>query len=116
MAIHTHTTPSGVNEPGLPALRLLRTHGAPCRVLTEDDDPLEKVGDDELTLGWAANLSQLGLGISTDDFEATVLERHGLSFIPSGPDDAEDSDDDDDRTDPWCGGPAHPESREAAHG
>ena len=60
-----------------------------------DGDPdLEPNGDDEFSLGWPANVSQLALGDNTLDGDATALERHGAGFRPSGRDDAEDGGDD----------------------
>ena len=56
----------------------------------EDDDPLEKVGDDELDLGWSALHSQLALGDNTADGDLTAPERAGRGFVRCAPDDHED--------------------------
>ncbi len=56
----------------------------------EDDDPLERVGDEELDLGWSALHSQIKLGVNTDDGDHTAPERHGRGFVRCAPDDSED--------------------------
>ncbi len=58
-----------------------------------NEDGGDILDEGEETLGWAANVSQLALGQTTADGDATALERHGRGFLRSGPDDAEDGGD-----------------------
>ncbi len=57
-----------------------------------NEDGGDILDEGEETLGWAANVSQLALGQTTADGDATALERHGKGFLRSGPEDAEDDD------------------------
>ena len=75
------------------AMALLDAIDAPEEDLEPEGELLEAVGDDELDLGWAANVSQVALGPNTGDGDLTAPERFGRDFVRCGPDDAEDGHD-----------------------
>ncbi len=56
-----------------------------------NEDGGDILDEGEETLGWAANVGQLALGMTTADGDETALERHGKGFLRSGGDDMEPS-------------------------
>ena len=80
---------------------LLDALEAPAEDL-EDGHDAELDHEGEETLGWAAGMSQVKLGVNTADGDNTAPETHGKGFRRCGPDDFE-PDNEGDELDPGEG-------------